>query len=121
MIIVILLAILCLFLLIQLTYLRLTNLDKNKQIELICEELQKYEIQIVNFTAIENNNHNLMEFYYALGHSVAALHIQLQAAQKLWKMNPSQAHHSIVQAYDLSGNMMQDIRQIFQTIDDNNS
>lgn len=118
MIIVILLTTLCLILLVQLTYLRLTNLDKHQQIQSIREELQKYEIQIVNYTDIEKNNHNLIEFYYALGHSIIALHIQLQAAQKLWKMNPSQAHNSIVQAYDLSGNIMQDIRQIFQPVDD---
>ncbi len=117
MIIILSLSILCLILLVQLIYLRSTNLDKHQQIQFIQEELQKYEIQIVNFTAIEKKNYNLAEFYYDLGHSIAALHIQLQAAQKLWIMNPSQAHNSIVQAYDLSGNIMQDIRQIFQTVD----
>lgn len=118
MIITPLLTILCIVLLGQLMHLKLTNLHKIQQIQLIREELQKYEIRSVNFTVIKEDNHNLLEFYNNLGQSIVSLNIQLQIAQKLWKINPLQAHNSIVQAYDLSGNIMQDIRQIFRNIDE---
>ena len=112
------LTILCLILLGNLIHLRLNNLQKNQQIKLIQEKLQKYEIQIISFAVIQENNHNLIQFYYTLGQSIAALHIQLQAAQKVWQLNPSQAQNSLLQAYDLSGNIMQEIRQIFKYADE---
>ena len=118
MILILFLTTLCLTLLVQLIHLRLINLYKHQQIQLIQGKLQKYEIQTVNFTAMEESNHNLIEFYNNLGQSIVALHIQLQAAQKLWKINPTQAHSSIVQACNLSGNIMQEIRQLFRNIDD---
>ena len=118
MISILLLTILCFILLGYLIHLRLNNLHQNQQLQLIQEKLKKYEIQIICFTAIQENNHNLIEFYYNLGQSIAALHIQLQAVQKIWQMNPSQAHNSLLQAYDLSGNIMQEIRQISQNIDE---
>lgn len=118
MISILLLTMLCLILLGSLVHLRLNNLYKNQQIKLIQDKLHKYEIQIISFAVIQEHNHNLMEFYYTLGQSISALHIQLQAAQKVWQMNPSKAENSLLQAYDLSGNIMQDIRQIFRNIDE---
>lgn len=115
---ILLLTMLCLILLVNLIHLKLNNLHKNQQIQLIQEKLQKYEIQIISFAVIQEHNHNLMEFYYTLGQSISALHIQLQAAQKVWQMNPSKAEISLLQAYDLSGNIMQEIRQIFKNIDE---
>ncbi len=118
MILILMLTILCLILLGQSIHLGLANLYKHQQLQLIQEQLQKYEIETVSFAVIQENNHNLIEFYYGLGQSIAALHIQLQAAHKLWQMNPLQAQNSLLQAYHLSGSIMQEIRGIVRSIEE---
>lgn len=114
---ILLLTILCLVLSGYLIYLKLNNLYKSQQIKLIQEKLKKYEMQIISVAVIQENHYNLIDFYYNLGQSIAALHIQIQAVKKVWQINPSQAQNSLSQAYDLSGNIMQEIRQMCKNID----
>ncbi|OUL19353.1 hypothetical protein BV372_33505 [Nostoc sp. T09] len=61
---------------------------------------------------IGEKNHELINFYKTLGQSIVALNIQLQVAQKLWEINPIQAQESISQAYQLSSDLMQELRQV---------
>jgi signal transduction histidine kinase len=51
-----------------------------------------------------------------LGQSIAALQIQLQVAHKLWQINPFQAKHALLEAYELSSTLMQEIRQTVRTL-----
>jgi Histidine kinase len=68
--------------------------------------------QLQNYALLQEQNHNLVDFHSALGQSIAALHIQLQVAQKLWQVNPKQAQESLCEAYQLSGSVMHEVRQI---------
>ncbi|MCU0550550.1 MAG: histidine kinase dimerization/phosphoacceptor domain-containing protein [Leptolyngbya sp. Prado105] len=54
--------------------------------------------------------------YPDLGQSIAALNIQLQAAYKLWNLDPVQAMRLLHEAYSLSSSLMQDIRQTVKTL-----
>lgn len=49
--------------------------------------------------------------YADLGQSIAALHIQLQVAQKLWNIDPAQAQSSLSEAAQLSATLMQEVRR----------
>jgi hypothetical protein len=90
--------------------------QKHQQLILAEKKLQTYASQMGYFTIIQENNHNLLDFYHGLGHSVAALHIQLQVAQKLWEINPTQAEKSLSEAYQLSSTLMYEIRKIVRTM-----
>jgi Histidine kinase len=63
-------------------------------------------------------NHELINLYKALGQSIMALNIQLQAAQKLSQINPIQSQQSLSQAYQLSSELMQELRHIVRIIDE---
>ncbi len=68
--------------------------------------------QLQNYALLQHKSHHLVDFHNALGQSIAALHIQLQVAQKLWQVNPAQAQESLSEAYQLSSTMMCEVRQI---------
>jgi Histidine kinase len=63
-------------------------------------------------------NHELINLYKALGQSIMALNIQLQAAQKLSQINPIQSQQSLSQAYQLSSELMRELRHIVRIIDE---
>lgn len=112
---IVLLAILCLTLVWQLVII-CTNRQKHQQLILAQQQLQSCALQI-GLAAMQEKNHNLLDFYNALGHSIAALHIQLQVAQKLWQINPTQAQQSLSEAYQLTSGLMHDVRQIVKSME----
>lgn len=93
-----------------------TYRQKYQQLILAEQKLQNYASQMGYFTVIEETNHNLLDFYHKLGHSIAALHIQLQVAEKLWQINPTQAEKSVSEAYQISSALMYEVRQIVRTM-----
>ncbi|NJO62313.1 MAG: histidine kinase [Richelia sp. RM2_1_2] len=86
----------------------------------LAEKLQIYASQMSFFTVIAEkispqdrlSQQSLLDFYQELGQSIAALHIQLQAAQKLWQVNPKLAEKSLSSAYEVSSTLMSEVRQI---------
>lgn len=112
-----LLTILSLIVFCQLVKIICTNRQKHQQLILTQQQLQSCVLQIGNLAAMQEKNHNLLDFYNALGHSIAALHIQLQVAQKLWQINPYQAQQSLSEAYQLTSDLMHEVRQIVNNMD----
>ncbi|MBD2168692.1 histidine kinase dimerization/phosphoacceptor domain-containing protein [Calothrix membranacea FACHB-236] len=66
---------------------------------------------------IQDKNYELINLYKGLGQSMMALNIQLQATQKLWTVKPIEAQQSLTEAYQLSGELMQEVRQIVRNMD----
>ena len=99
---------------------------QNRQL-ILAEKLQFYASQMVYFTFITEkispqdrlSQQNSLDFYQELGQSIAALHIQLQAAQKLWQVNPKLAKQSLSSAYEVSSTLMSEVRQIVRIISEN--
>ncbi|MBF2063711.1 MAG: histidine kinase dimerization/phosphoacceptor domain-containing protein [Calothrix sp. C42_A2020_038] len=83
-----------------------------KQYELILtqENLQSYILESGSSANIQVINQSLLNMYSGVGQSLAALHIQLQVAQKLWHLNPVQAQKSLSEAYQLSSSLMDEVR-----------
>jgi signal transduction histidine kinase len=113
---VLLLAILLLTLVGQLVRAIHANHQKHSQLILIQQQLDHYTLQLGHLSAIHEKNQDLFDLYNALGQSIAALHIQIQVAQKLWKINPPQAQQSLSEAYQLSGSLMYEVRQIVRVM-----
>jgi hypothetical protein len=108
---VLLLAIFFLMLLWQLVKVFCKHRQKHQQLILAQKQLQ-----VGNFATMQEKNQNLLSLYNALGHSIAALNIQLLVAQKLWQVNPSQAQESLSEAYQLSGVLMREVRQVVRSM-----
>lgn len=113
MMIILLLATLLLPLVWQLVKVIYTNSQK-QQLLLAQKQIRSYTSQIE--AVMLEKNHDPLNFYNGLGHSIAALHIQLQVAQKLWQINPSQAQESLSEAYQLSSTLMQEVRQVVRNL-----
>lgn len=100
----------------QLVKISKENRERQKQLFFVKQKLQccLEEIETQSPTQAENQ----MAYHHcaALGQSIAALHIQLQVAHKLWQINPFQAKHALSEAYELSSTLMQDIRQTVKTL-----
>jgi signal transduction histidine kinase len=88
---------------------QLLNIHTNRQNH---HQLMMASKQLQNYALLQEKNHNLVDFHNTLGQSIAALHIQLQVAQKLWQVNPKEAQQSLCEAYQLSGIVMHDVREI---------
>ena len=114
---IVLLATLFLTLVWQLVKIICTNCQKHQQLILAQQQLQSCALQIGTLAAMQEKNHNLLDFYNALGHSIAALHIQLQVAQKLWQINPTQAQQSLSEAYQLTSSLMHEVRRTVKSMD----
>ena len=114
MMIVLLLATLFLLLVWQLGKVIYTNCQ-NQQLLLAEKQIESYAPQN-EFAVMLEKNHDTLNFYNGLGHSIAALHIQLQVAQKLWQINPTQAQESLLEAYQLSSTLMQEVRQVVRIL-----
>ncbi len=84
-------------------------------------QLQQYTTQIGNLAAVQEQNRIAHNLYDALGHSIAALHIQLQVAHKLWQVDPTQAQQSLSEAYQLSTTLMQEVRQAVRKLNQDHS
>jgi len=97
---VLLLMIGCLILVWQLVNALITYRDKYQKLLLILDK-----------------NYELINLYKGLGQSIMALNIQLQAAQKLWQIQPTEAQQSLTDAYQISGELMQELRQIVRNMD----
>ncbi|MBN3958717.1 histidine kinase dimerization/phosphoacceptor domain-containing protein [Nostoc sp. NMS8] len=108
---ILLLTLLCQFL--KMVY---HNQQKHQQLILAQKQLQTYALQIDNFSEMQQTNDNLLNLYNALGQSIAALHIQLQVSQKLWQINPTQAQQSLSEAYQMSGTLMREVRQVVKML-----
>ena len=67
----------------------------NQRLMLAHKQLREYAQQIEIATAQEKNR-IAHDFYHSLGHAIAALHIQLQVAHKLWQVDPTQAQRSLL-------------------------
>ncbi|MBD2603802.1 histidine kinase dimerization/phosphoacceptor domain-containing protein [Scytonema hofmannii FACHB-248] len=93
-----------------------TYRQKTQELILAENQLKIYASKMEYFTLIEERNHNLLNFYHGLGHSIAALDIQLQVVQKLWQINPIQAEKSLSEAYQLSSTLMYEVRQIVRNM-----
>ena len=113
---ILLLTVLLLILLCQFLKMVYHNQQKHQQLILAQKQLQTYALQIDNFTEMQETNDNLLTLYNALGQSIAALHIQLQVSQKLWQINPTQAQQSLSEAYQMSGTLMQEVRQVVKML-----
>jgi Histidine kinase len=105
----------------QLVKVKLRSLHQHQQLILNSKlstqkQLQNYALPIGNNTAMQEKSQDLVYIYNVLGHSIAALNIQLQVAQKLWQANPIQAQESLSEAYQLSRTLMQEVRQIVKIL-----
>ena len=80
------------------------------------QKLQQDEHQSDLATAQEKNR-IAHDFYHSLGHAIAALHIQLQVAHKLWQVDPTQAQRSLLEACQLSTTLLKEVQKTVRTLD----
>lgn len=78
--------------------------------------LQSYVLEADSYAHILAQNRDLQNTYNGIGQSLAALHIQIQVAQKLWQLNPQVAQQSLSEAYQLSGSLMYEVRRTVKSL-----
>ncbi|TWH40756.1 histidine kinase [Dulcicalothrix desertica PCC 7102] len=109
---------LSIILLLTLWYLvKIVRTNHQKSCEMTVQEyLQSYVLEADNYAHILAQNRDLQNTYNGIGQSLAALHIQIQVAQKLWQLNPTQAQQSLSEAYQLSGSLMYEVRRTVKSL-----
>ena len=66
--------------------------------------------RIAEMTAIEERNRIARDIHDSLGHALAALNIQLEAALTLWNIDTAQAYESLAEAKQLGHNALASVR-----------
>jgi len=87
-----------------------TNHQHYRQLILFQRKLCSYHSQMETLTEMQEKNQDLIDLYNDFGQSIAALHIQLQVAEKLWIINPEQSQDSLSEAFKLSASLMSEVR-----------
>ncbi|PLZ28144.1 two-component sensor histidine kinase [Fischerella thermalis WC442] len=80
------------------------------------EKLRQYALKIENQATLEERNRIAREIHDSLGHSLTALNLQLETAQKLWQSNPEKAQTFLARAKELGSKALQDVRQSVSTM-----
>jgi hypothetical protein len=75
------------------------------------EQLQRHATEIQHYAVQEERSYQVWDVQDSLGQSLVALNLQLQAAIKLWQINPSQAQHFLITAYQQGVATMHKLRQ----------
>jgi two-component system, sensor histidine kinase and response regulator len=97
----------------QLTIRRLQTQLQTQQAELqqALDQERALKQQIEEMATLEERNRIAREIHDALGHSLTALNVQLQAAASLLRSDPTQAQSFLTQAQRLGMTAMQEVRQ----------
>jgi signal transduction histidine kinase len=84
---------------------------KQRQLDLIYAQLQQYAQQLEGLEAVREQSHTVWELQDLLGHSLAALTIQLQMALKLQQVDPEQSQRALLAAHQLSLQSLREVRR----------
>ncbi|OKH55189.1 hypothetical protein NIES2101_04275 [Calothrix sp. HK-06] len=102
-------------------FVKTVRINYQKHCEITVQKyLQSYVLEADSYAHILDQNRDLQNTYYGIGQSLAALHIQIQVAQKLWQLNPTQAQQSLSEAYQLSGSLMYEVRRTVKSLNEDN-
>ncbi len=75
------------------------------------EKLRKYALKIENQATLEERNRIAREIHDSLGHSLTALNLQLETANKLLNTNPEKAKDFLIRAKELGSQALKDVRE----------
>lgn len=100
-----------LFLVVKLVNTLLCERQTQEQIAIVHKQLRQYASQIEDLAAVQERNHIARDIHDFIGHSLAALNIQLQTAAKLWELDPAQAQSFLTQAQQLGVAAMKEVRR----------
>jgi signal transduction histidine kinase len=74
------------------------------------EQLRHYAARIEALATVQERNRIAREIHDSLGHTLTALNIQLEGAQKLWQSRPEQAQTFLQEAKQLGSTALQEVR-----------
>jgi signal transduction histidine kinase len=94
----------------------LSDYDSRQQLEAANIRLRQYAIRIEDLATLQERNRIAREIHDALGHSLTALNLNLQAAVKLWHRDATEAHTLVTEAQELSITALNAVRQSVQTL-----
>lgn len=75
------------------------------------EKLRQYALKIENQATLEERNRIAREIHDSLGHSLTALNLQLETANKLLNTNPEKAKDFLIRAKELGSQALKDVRE----------
>jgi signal transduction histidine kinase len=94
----------------------LSDYDSRQQLEAANVRLRQYAIRIEDLATLQERNRIAREIHDALGHSLTALNLNLQAANKLWNRDATEARTLVAEAQHLSVAALSAVRQSVQTL-----
>ncbi len=83
------------------------------------KKLRQYALKIENQATLEERNRIAREIHDSLGHSLTALNLQLETANKLLNTNPEKATDFLIRAKQLGSQALKDVRESVSTMRSN--
>jgi signal transduction histidine kinase len=80
------------------------------------QKLQQYSLLIQEQSKFRERNRIARDIHDSLGHSLTGISLQLEAAQKLWQVNPETSFRLIKEAKEMVSRSLQDIRQVIREL-----
>ena len=89
----------------------LSEYHNRHQLSVANSKIRQYASQIEELATSQERNRIAQDIHDALGHSLTALTVHLEAVDKLWPVNPIQAQDLLKEARQLASTALQDVRQ----------
>lgn len=112
----ILLAGLTLVFLQLLVYTVLSERQSREQLMIAHAKLQQYALEIENLATVQERNRIAREIHDALGHSLTAFNLHLDAALRLLNSDPDEARTLLVEAKQLGSTALHEVRRAVKAL-----
>ena len=94
----------------------LSEYDHRHRLSLANEQIRQYAAQVEVLATTQERNRIARDIHDALGHSLTALAVHLEAVHKLWPVDPAQARTLLSEAQELAQTALKDVRQSVATL-----
>lgn len=88
----------------------LAEYNNRHQLSIANSQIREYASQIETLATSQERNRIAQDIHDALGHSLTALNIHLEAVEKLWPIDSAQAHALLKEAQQLATLALEDVR-----------
>jgi signal transduction histidine kinase len=94
----------------------LSEQRNREELAIANNKLRHYVLQVEEIATLQERNRIAREIHDALGHSLTAFHLHLEAALRLLDSEPTEAKELLVEAKQLSADALQEVRQSVSTL-----
>ncbi|MBE9031242.1 sensor histidine kinase [filamentous cyanobacterium LEGE 11480] len=94
----------------------LSERQSREQLQQANDQLRRYALRVEDVATLQERNRIAREIHDSLGHSLTAFNLHVEAALRLFTIDPDEAKDLLVEAKQLGSTALQEVRQSVSTL-----